>query len=767
MNDHTEPALEWIIRPIFDQVWVVGALAAALLFVWWWIPPGGSVTPGRRRWLRLLRLGVVLLALLTMLRPTLLIKSTRDLRATLLVFCDQSRSMTMLDREPTQTRWEAQSEYMKSIEPLLKDLGERLDIQLYVYDTQAVALEQLNGSWELPEEPSLQRTDVPGSLEEVIQASVGQRLLGVILMGDGNQTVFDNTNESYRVAKELGAAGVPLFALPWGPTGNTAQARDVVVKQFPEKLQAYVKNELDVRGTVRVSGMADQDIPVALWLTDEDDQRKKVAEITIRTPDNDALLPVTIPYVPEEEGYFRLTLEIEPQLGELLLDNNELTAFLVVREGGLRVLYLEGEMRQEQKFLRWSLDASPDVELDFQWLSRKQEDRWPIPLGTALNSNAYDVFLIGDLEAAAVSADEWQSLAQLISDGKGMMMLGGYHAFGFGGYAETELAKVLPVSMQGAPRGPIDPALLKRWHILDNLAMVPVRTHPLTQLADPAENSDIWQRLPRLKGANRFAGVKQAPGIQVLLESPDADPLLVAGEYGAGRVLAFAGDSTWQWWRSGNQDLHRRFWRQVILWLARRDETENKEVWAELSGRRFLAGADVKLSAGARAANGDPIPHAELTAEFLRHPELGEAPQNFALAYSDKAAEFQAPLPRLKNPGTYRMRIQAQVDGELIGNTEIEFQILDRDLELASYSADIEFLTRLASFTNDSGGKLVTPPQLKETLATWIDHPPPVEEPILERWTLGEKPLDAWVFLILFAGLLSLEWVLRRRWGLA
>ena len=59
----------------------------------------------------------------------------------------------MLDREPTQTRWEAQSEYMKSIEPLLKDLGERLDVQLYVYDTQAVALEQLNGSWKLPEEP--------------------------------------------------------------------------------------------------------------------------------------------------------------------------------------------------------------------------------------------------------------------------------------------------------------------------------------------------------------------------------------------------------------------------------------------------------------------------------------------------------------------------------------------------------------------------------------------------------------------------------------
>ena len=110
-----------------------------------------------------------------------------------------------------------------------------------------------------------------------------------------------------------------------------------------------------------------------------------------------------------------------------------------------------------------------------------------------------------------------------------------------------------------------------------------------------------------LKGANRWAGIKDSPGIQLLAESPDHVPLLVAGEYGGGRVLAFAGDSTWQWWRQGQSAVHRRFWRQVVLWLARRDDLTRHDVWVDLPQRRFPAGSRVAFTAGARTAMGDVI----------------------------------------------------------------------------------------------------------------------------------------------------------------
>ena len=86
------------------------------------------------------------------------------------------------------------------------------------------------------------------------------------------------------------------------------------------------------------------------------------------------------------------------------------------------------------------------------------------------------------------------------------------------------------------------------------------------------------------EGANKLEHLK--PTAQVLAESQSGEPLLVATEAG-GRIMAFAGDSTWHWWMEGFESQHKRFWRQVILWLARKDETSDGAVWVKLAQRRF------------------------------------------------------------------------------------------------------------------------------------------------------------------------------------
>ena len=45
--------------------------------------------------------------------------------------------------------------------------------------------------------------------------------------------------------------------------------------------------------------------------------------------------------------------------------NNELSTFVTVLKGGVNVLYLEGALRVDSKFLLRSLDASPDIKVDF------------------------------------------------------------------------------------------------------------------------------------------------------------------------------------------------------------------------------------------------------------------------------------------------------------------------------------------------------------------------------------------------------------------
>src|SRR5690606_11014506 len=101
-------------------------------------------------------------------------------------------------------------------------------------------------------------------------------------------------------------------------------------------------------------------------------------------------------------------------------------------------------------------------------------------------------------------------------------------------------------------------------HIAGPLKMLPTRQHFITQLESSREaNERLWQSLPPLLGANRFESLKSGEQAVRLAESEAGDPLLIARQFDAGRVLVFAGDSTHLWWRRGHQDAHRRFWRQA------------------------------------------------------------------------------------------------------------------------------------------------------------------------------------------------------------
>ncbi len=286
-------------------------------------------------------------------------------------------------------------------------------------------------------------------------------------------------------------------------------------------------------------------------------------------------------------------------------------------EGGLKVLYLEGELREEQLFLRRVLEASPDIELEYLWVDARRRDKWPINVVARLRDAKYDAFLLGDLDAAALGQEQLQLLAEAVSRGKGLALLGGYHSFGAGGYRDSPLADVMPITIDRFERQDFAAPIRPDLHLPGPLRMRPVRKHPLVSLAPDAENEAAWGRLPPLAGANKFQGVKDAAGVQVLAAGDGGQPLLVVGEYGRGRVVAMAGDSTYRWAMQGFDAAHRRFWRQVVLWLAGRDDREQDQVWVKLAQRRFQPDARVTFAAGINSPSGEPIVAADLRCELL------------------------------------------------------------------------------------------------------------------------------------------------------
>ena len=344
-----------------------------------------------------------------------------------------------------------------------------------------------------------------------------------------------------------------------------------------------------------------------------------VAQQTIRATADGQLLPVSFSYIPQTPGECRLTLEAAEQPGELVTTNNRLSTFVHVLKGGLNVLYLEGALRVEQKFIRRALDSSPDIKVDYVRIDPRDPKTRPPDLADRFKPGKYDVYILGDIDSTAFSGDELADLAKCVSRGAGLMMLGGFQSFGAGGYGETPLAKVLPVGMDRLERQQPDEPLRTDLHWPGPLAMQPTPLglmHFALMLAgNRQENAALWAKLPPLEGANKFHDL--APGAVVLAAGGLDKPLLVAHNYGDGRVMAFAGDSTWRWWMHGYESAFKRFWRQIVLWLARKDQAQEGNVWIRLAQRRFAPSQRVEFAVGANAPSGEPLADAAYKAEVV------------------------------------------------------------------------------------------------------------------------------------------------------
>ena len=74
--------------------------------------------------------------------------------------------------------------------------------------------------------------------------------------------------------------------------------------------------------------------------------------------------------------------------------------------------------------------------------------------------DTFDVFILGDLDSSYFRPEQQELFVKRIRDGAGLVMLGGYHSLGPGGYAGTPLGKILPVEPGNREIGQItDPFL--------------------------------------------------------------------------------------------------------------------------------------------------------------------------------------------------------------------------------------------------------------------------------------------------------------------
>ncbi len=751
----------------FDPVggaWLGYVIAALLLAAPWVVPPrAAALQPSKRRTIQVLRTLATLALLFAWARPTLVRVKTESLRPTLVMLLDASRSMTVEDALDGDSRWEATRRLLDVSSSALLRLSEKQDVRAFTFDRALTPVELKGGQLALPSTPEGEETAIGSSLADALDAARGEGgdvLSGVIVVSDGAQRARPPRDAAPLAAvSRLAAEGAPLYAVPVGDRA-TGDRPDVAIDDLLVSDAAFAAAPLDVGATMRVTGFPNRTVVVRLLWENAEGKLEAVdaKQITVRQGVDS--YPVALRYAPPTPGEWKLSVVADTIEGETVADNNEASTFVTVREGGIRVLYLAGTDQVggaapgvEQQFIRRSLAASPDIVIDWELINYREPRR---DLTSRLQPGDVDVVFIDNVDAGGLSRTTWRRMAELIELGAGLAMIGGRQSFGPGGHRET-LGDILPVTPGRAERQTLGAALREDVHLPGPLKMVPSARHPIVELGD-----DVWSELPPLKGANRI-GDDLKPNAQVIATTDGArsQPLLVIGQPGLGRVLAFAGDSTWQWVLTGHREAHQRFWRQAVLWLSKKDDDPNASVYIDLASRRVPAGSRLDLVAGVRAVEENEENEA---ANPIRYEASVTRPDGrvVVLPLPSGGVRTTGVYTDTSIAGDYRMAVSAFRGDAKLGDAQSRFNVPKRDLELERPGAEPDTLARLAQATEADGGRTLALEELPTLLAELAAKELDERREVVARTTLYDK----WPLLLVFAGLMTSEWLVRRGVGM-
>ena len=457
-------------------------------------------------------------------------------------------------------------------------------------------------------------------------------------------------------------------------------------------------------------------------------------------------------------GEYRLTLEAEPQAGELVLTNNRVSTFVNVLKGGLSVLYLEGTLRPEISKLRRSLEGSPDMKVDYYFIDPRNVDKTrPANMAEMFKPGKHDVYILGDLDSSVFEGTELADLAESVRKGAGLIMLGGLHSFGPGGYAETPLNAVLPVEMHRLDRQALDAEPRKDVQIDRPTRMVPT---PLVRGPDGFAMRIVGHS-PGNRGAlvpvAAFGWREHSPvqaGRQSAGRNGDQESVVDLSELRRRPSHGLCGRL-----HGAMVDARLRGGAQAILAPGGPMVSQERRI----HGRKRVdqdrpaplsPGQPVEFTMGAQATSGEAIKNATYHVE-IEMPGGGRQAVSPVRGPDQTSASFRD----TQKAGDYTIHLTAEDNGRQVGSTRARFLVFEQDLELDNATADATVPESLASMT---GGKTLTPEELPGLVRKLSQDTAALEVEIEAKLT----PWDTWPFFLVMIGLMVAEWWLRKKWGL-
>lgn len=722
-----------------------------------------------------LRCLAILVLLVLLFRPVVSILPLSRTKPLLLMLLDTSKSMSVQDAKNAPTRYE---QLVETCQAVLPQAADRFDVRYYVFDARPRAVESVEDLFRL--EPTGEATNLVLAAQEAVARHPNDEILSVCLLTDGNHNA---PSDPVQAARTL---GVPLHTVGVGTEQmRSDKLQDISIAAVDAPDEAVANNVSTIKAHIAHEGLASRTIEVRLA-----DGPQQLDKQTLVLSDKQKIHIVELSYKPTTTGRKRLTISVPVDPAELIGENNAHDVHLLVTDPQIKVLYIEGAVRPEFKFLRRFLGTDPNLEL-----ATLIQVRPPLftaggtvggtPLKgfpqTADDFKAFDVFIIGDLDRTYLTKQQMDLLVEAVRSGKGLLMIGGTSTLGPGGYAGSPIESMLPVTVgprtkTGQETTPFVPRLTAEG-----------KAHPifagLVSFFDPDQaastQSTDAEKLPPLQGCVIVEGPK--PGAAVLVEHPSRQHagrpicVLAVQAFGSGRTGVFTADTTWRWYMFrralGAESPYHRFWGQLVRWLAGselREKSTESGVQVQVARSFYHPGERVEIVAKVRDEEGQATNYATVLArvtepdESVKELPLSRRPERVG-AYD---AGYEPSVP-----GEYVVEVVASKQETELGKDSIDFVLGRPSAEFEKLSLDSDRLTKMASAGR---GEYLRLPGLSDLIAKLRrgyemqgGRDGRLEEyAVFTATTEFARHAKMAVAFGLFVVLLTCEWLLRRHWQL-
>jgi uncharacterized membrane protein len=738
-------------RPLLPPYGLLAVIALAALISYLLYRRTGSVLPGFWRYGFLgLRTGAFAVLIFLFSQPVLRLRSVIPQQNFVAIAYDQSKSMEIRDAGQGQSRLDQVRHLLRrGNNPMLEDLGARFKLRFFRFSSSP---DRTDGYQELPRHGN--GTNLGNTLEQIAAELATAPIAGIVLVTDG----ADNRSADLeKTAAQLRARNIPVYPVGIG-SDDFAHDVEILGVTAPRKVLKDTVVEADV--SIRSNGYAGRHARLLVL-----EGKSPLQNQDIILGSDGEVKTYKASFSTRSSGPRAFTFRIEPFDNEIVAQNNEQSVLIRVEDEQPRILYVEGEPRWEYGFLRRAILEDKNISLvtllrqaDGKFLRQGVESGKILEKGFP-NDKAelfqYKAIILGSVEASFFTFDQLRMISDFVSQrGGGFLMMGGPKSFSQGGYANTPLEDLLPVRLQ--------PAMGSASVFQDleyKVRLTPYGwQHPVTRLSlSEDQNRKRWEAAPPLVGFNPTGGPK--PGATVLAQGsvPDSrgqSPIILAFQrFGQGKSMALTTGTTWRW-RMGlehKDHFYELFWKQMQRWLV---SDVPDPVQGSAEKHSYSLDDSVAIAAEACDSSFLPVNNARVTAR-VKAPS-GQITSLPMVWVTEKEGVYSAAY-KPKEDGIYEVSTEAFLGDRSLGTATSNFRVADTNDEFHASAMNAGLLNRLSAQT---GGRFFTADDVR-TLPEDISY--------IDKGFSRMEEKDLWdmpFLFLLLVGLISTEWILRKRKGL-